>query len=279
MWILVAPCIALKWGKEGHSISASIAQSLLNARASQRAKDLLSGATLSSIASWADDIRRYSEWSWTGPLHYIDTPQVCDYDRQRDCHDEHNNPMFCVDGAIQNFSKALMLGGRGAGVNASDALKFVVHFVGDIHQPLHCAFTLDRGGNSIKGHFYDKSDNLHAIWDTDILTKRIHDDFGGSHDSYEAFLLHQIRGEWAADAQAWVACTDANKICSADWGSESVALACSVAYNDVDGTRLSTGFQIRDPYYHRAAPVVDTQIAKAGVRMAHVLNTVFEQGV
>lgn len=157
--------VELGWGPIGHSLSAYIAESLLSVDASNASRTILgSDVSLASISSWADSIREHHEWHWTERLHYINTPDwVCDgYSVKRDCSDN-----VCVDQAIQNYTKQLM---RYNSVDATDdsivnSLKFIVHFLGDIHQPLHVGFTSDEGGNTICGHFDGTHDKLHVcVW-------------------------------------------------------------------------------------------------------------------
>ena len=101
---------------------------------------LLSFPPVSLVASWADSVAR-DEFPWSPPLHFINTPDWdCTYDRTRDCND-NGVQNVCVDGAIQNFTSQLVAGNAPLTLNV--ALKFVIHFIGDIHQPLHVGFAGD----------------------------------------------------------------------------------------------------------------------------------------
>jgi hypothetical protein len=266
------------WGHEGHEITAAIAQNLLGNNANSNVNQLLGGATMESIASWADQVRRDPAYKWSGPLHFINSPDwACNYDRNRDCHSEDGDPMACVDGAIQNYTARVTDGSIGADQNA-EALKFLVHFVGDIHQPLHCGFTSDRGGNSIEGTFEGEASNLHHVWDTSILLKRMNENYSGDQDAMAAALTKHVQTDWAPLAQQWTTCnnTAPHGACSDQWGMESVTLACGYAYVDTDGqTHLTDGFELGDGYYLRTSPIVEQQLAKGGVRLAAILNSLF----
>jgi len=267
----------LQWGQVGHALVASIAQALLNTSATSAVMNLLPdvNGSMAAVASWADQIR--NTYPWSGALHYIDTPDwLCDYSYQRDC--QVNGVMgICVDGAVQNYTSRLTDMSLPFD-QQNEALKFLIHFVGDIHQPLHCGFTTDRGGNTFEGKFNKKKVNLHEIWDTSIVAERIANDFGGNQSDYLNFLVTQIQGAWSNDAAAWSQCTAPTKYsdCSGDWAVESINAACSYSYVEADGkTHIATGFSLGEPYYERNMPVVELQIAKAGVRLATVLNALF----
>jgi len=267
----------LQWGQVGHALVASVAQALLSPNASQSVINLLPdvNGSMAAVASWADQIRK--TYPWSAELHYINTPDwVCDYSYNRDC--QLNGVMgICVDGAIQNYTQRLLDMSLPFD-QQNEALKFLIHFVGDIHQPLHCGFTTDKGGNTFEGHFNGKKVNLHEIWDTSIVVERIDNDFHGNQSSYLSYLVTQIQGAWSNQASGWSTCVTPSKYsdCSGDWAAESITDACQYSYVEADGkTHIQTGFDLGDPYYQRNMPVVEMQIAKAGVRLATVLNALF----
>lgn len=146
----------VSWGPIGHSLVARLAQSQLTTSTNDwiitYIPSDLSG-NLSAIASWPDLILYpdtnpdgYKNWQWSRDLHYINIPDwSCEFISKRDClHDK------CVEGALKNYSKRLIDNDCDY-VQQQQALFFLVHFVGDVHQPLHCGFKGDFGGNSVKG--------------------------------------------------------------------------------------------------------------------------------
>lgn len=163
---------------------AAVAQGFLSPSATQGIANLLpeSNGDMSQVASWADSVAR-NMYPWSPPLHYVNTPDwTCNYDRKRDC-SANGVQGFCVDGAIQNFTGQLIAGKAPISLNV--ALKFVIHFIGDIHQPLHCGFNSDEGGNTIVGTFEQtKGRKLHQVWDNDMVDKRIKEDFSGVNSTY-----------------------------------------------------------------------------------------------
>jgi len=267
---------ALCWGDIGHEVIASIANSLINANCSECADDIAnilpSNETMESVSTWADQVREDKTWKWTAPLHYVDTPDwACTFNYDQDCSDD-----MCVVGALNNFTQQINGLSTKNSINWQlDSLKFVIHFVGDCHQPLHVAFASDEGGNTIEGTFEGDSVNLHSIWDTSIITKRMADDFNGDQDQYTAYLLGQVQGPWAAQAAKWAVCPSGEVVCADQWADETAALACSNAYKDQDGNIIQDNFDLGDDYYNFNSGVVDQQLATAAVRLSATLQRVF----
>jgi len=275
----------LGWGPLGHYMSAQIAYGRLTKAALNGCANLLPDVNgeIALIASWADDVAR-DLYPWSAELHYINTPDWdCTYNQKRDCIGEDSgDPLACVDGAIQNYTSILAAGTAGS-EEMTDALMFLVHFIGDIHQPLHVGFKGDEGGNTEKGTF-EGTDNrkLHQIWDTDMIEKRMNDDFEGDNTTYYEYYEQALAsgGEFYGNISDWLVCSnpaEPNKACSIEWAQNSVQLACQYAYTDQDGNQIEDGFDLEDPYYDFALPIVEQQIAKGGVRMANVINSLFAQ--
>lgn len=258
------------WGADGHHIVAGIAQSLLIPGANTRVNTILGGATMASVASWADEVR--SQRPWSAPLHFIDTPDwACTYVPTRDCVKDE-----CVAGAITNYTARVV---NETGVLQQEALKFLIHFVGDIHQPLHVGFTSDRGGNSLHGTFFSASTNLHSVWDTAIISHRISTGGFTNVDGYMNALITRIRsGNWSSLVPSWNTCQTSapHNACANDWAKESIVDACKYSYVTADGTtRITSPFSLAAPYFDRTFPVIELQLAKAGARLAHVINSLF----
>lgn len=158
----LVPLPALAWGSQGHQIVAALAQSQLTPAARKEVDRLLAlepGETLESISTWADEHRNPATAAW----HYINFPRdSCIYDASRDCPDGK-----CVVAAIEKQTEILAS-------NAPDekrllALKYVVHLVADVHQPLHAGYMDDRGGNNYQLQAFMRGSNLHAVWDTGLI--------------------------------------------------------------------------------------------------------------
>lgn len=157
--ILISYSSVHGWGNDGHALVASIAQTFLTDESSTFVRNHLpwyTAGNISMLASWPDFIVYpdtnpvdYLNWQWSKQLHYVDTKDwACVYDREADCN--WSSGQQCVDGSIQNYTKRLA-DSQQDDVQRQEALKFLVHFIGDAHQPLHAGFEGDRGGNSIRG--------------------------------------------------------------------------------------------------------------------------------
>jgi hypothetical protein len=141
----------------------------------------------------------------------------------------------------------------------AQALRFLIHFVGDIHQPLHAANHDDRGGNRIRVSLHGHRTNLHAVWDNDVVRA-----MGNDPERLAAALERAVA---PADRARWV------KGGSVDWANESFAIASREIYAAPD-IRGRENVRLRDDYPESERPFVAVQIEKAGVRLAAVLNRI-----
>ncbi|OIW03579.1 hypothetical protein TanjilG_30999 [Lupinus angustifolius] len=262
------------WGKDGHAIVCKIAQSRLSDAAADAVKQLLPAYAqndLSSVCSWADTVRFYVRWS--GPLHFADSPdKVCNYDFKRDCKDQNGVKGRCVVGAISNFTDQLLTYNTKTKTeyNLTQALLYFSHFMGDVHQPLHVGFTSDKGGNTIAVRWFKRKENLHHIWDVNIIETAEERFYNSNIDDFTADLQKNITKGWANQIKGWETC-DNNKISCADvYASEGVKAACDWAYKDV--TEDET---LSDDYFESRLPIVQLRLAQGGVRLAATLNRIF----
>lgn len=234
---LVLPA-AHAWGPQGHQVIASMAQARLSPRAGAEVARLLAlepGATLASISTWADEQRSPQTAAW----HYVNFPQgSCRFDAARDCPDGN-----CVVAAIQRQLDIL-----GSGAPAEErltALKFVVHLVGDIHQPLHAGHAEDRGGNTYQLEAFLRGSNLHAVWDLWLIR---HLDL-----SNEA-LAARLQSRPAPD------------------GAFQPALVAEESCRIVASPGFYPGRRIDVPYITQFMPVMEERLAWAAARLADALN-------
>lgn len=152
------------WGPQGHQIIAGLAWAQLAAPARAGVERLLAsepGATLVSVSTWADESRSLETAAW----HYVNFPRgQCTYDPGRDCPDGR-----CVIAALD--TQLALLASDAPDRQRLEALKWVVHLVGDVHQPLHAGHADDRGGNRYQLQAFMLGTNLHALWDTGLLQR------------------------------------------------------------------------------------------------------------
>ncbi|MCH7720984.1 MAG: S1/P1 nuclease, partial [Planctomycetes bacterium] len=181
-------------------------------------KELLGDQTLADASTWADEIKSDRVYDWAKPLHYANVkPGSERFDLDRDCPE-----VGCVVSAIERFSRVLRTSGsvrfpQPTKKEQVEALKFLIHLVGDLHQPLHVSRARDRGGNDIAVEFFNNRTNLHRLWDSGLIrhTKK-------PWREYAAELRAQVteaktRPPWSYGK-------------TPEWATESYRLALSHAY-------------------------------------------------
>ena len=242
---LCVPLSASAWGTRAHRIVAHIATAYLSIQTQQEVVDLIKTQSLADIAFDADLWRQTRPE--TSPWHYVNIPfAVSDYDPRRDCPNGD-----CIIDVIakyrgivgdHNFSKEVR----------REALTFIVHLVADAHQPLHCIDNSDRGGNDVAVTFFATPTNLHAVWDNELLFRTQLGERAYTHRLITWLASQNIEGLQHGTL--------------VDWVLEAHDLARKHAYLLPDDRNLRSG------YYSANLPVVDSQLAKAGVRLARLLN-------
>ncbi|KAH9288961.1 hypothetical protein KI387_033078, partial [Taxus chinensis] len=235
----VAPGHVQAWGKEGHYSTCKIAEPLLSEKTVKAVNAILpkyAQNDLASLCSWPDQMR--FRYHWANPLHFIDTPDgKCGYDYSRDCHNENGEKGMCLEGAINNYTSQLSTYGHkshGNQHNLTEALLFLSHFMGDIHQPLHVGFSSDRGGNSIELHWYRRKSNLHHVWDVAILETSMKDFYNNDLEVLIQDVQKNITDLWSTDVSAWQECNTDDLACPKSYADESIILACKWAYKDAE---------------------------------------------
>jgi hypothetical protein len=258
---LFIPSTLAGWGREGHEIVASLAQTRLTENTKTGIRSLIGDASLASIASWADEVRpdRDETYNW----HFVDIPKdASGFSDERDCFlpasrhkdsatDHHN----CVVDRIE-LIKNVLSDSNAPRDDRIEALKFLVHFVGDVHQPFH-AIGEAAGGNGIVVTQFGSTEcgrhpcNLHGAWDSGLIA---HTAMG--RDEYVAHLEKLISDEHLTATGS-----------PEDWANESHEYAKSALLPD--------RAQIDENYYEKEIKVVDRRLALAGLRLAALLNEAF----
>ena len=255
---LLGPATAWAWGQEGHRIVALIAADRLTPRARAGVAELFGPdvkGEMEAVSTWADEIR--DQRPGTGRWHYVDIEITsAGYDPARDCPGGN-----CVVAQIARDER-LVADTRLAKPARAEALRFLIHFVGDLHQPLHCADHHDRGGNSVRVKLGGEETNLHAVWDTAIVSGLGEDPVKVAAELNARITPHE--------ADAW------SRGGPADWANDSFAIARKDVYGPLQGLGGSgETIELPDDYLLRERPVVTEQLEKGGVRLAMLLNTAF----
>ena len=243
---------AYGWGPEGHTLVARLAAAHLTPQAAARVAEILGpGTTMAAVSSWADQIRRSR--APTGPWHYIDIPiDKPHLDMARDCPKGD-----CVIAKIEDFEKVLADPAT-APEQRKEALMFIVHFVGDMHQPLHCSDNQDKGGNDVKTEFAGRNGNLHSVWDGVLLGRM------GDEDTMFAMLSKDLTDKRAKKL---------GKGTVEQWAEQSHKAAQKIVYGKLPKVAAGTPEKLDAAYEKAADPLIKEQLEKAGARLAMVLNT------
>src|SRR5689334_2219882 len=281
--ILCTPSISLGWGAGGHMMTAQIAFNRLNPKARAKAIELLaieinpSAVTAKSTdfvnaSHWADDLRPFPEFDSFKPLHFIDKPFP------PSAHLPATDPENIVKALEDNVNILKTSDDKNA---QAQALRLIIHFVGDIHQPLHCATRVsaanpdgDRGGNLFKIKILVKrklkDSNLHSYWDGGI---------GAFPPTGDNFAPPPLQSVIRAANQAKALNPATNPALKLNdpfnfeaWADESFALAKSVAY-----TRIQSGRKPTPAYNTRALKVARQRVAWGGYRLAALLNAIWPE--
>ena len=283
--ISILPARAMAWGSDGHGMVARIASRLLTPQARNKVQSILGphNENIVSVALWADGIRgpEPGKRPETPNWHFADTPLGEDYSESRDCSESPNGS--CVISALVMFQDILADKKKGyydRKFNSYEALKFIIHFSGDIHQPLHNITDKrndqdgDTGGNAKKVIWFGVADkNLHGVWDTDILRRNMRLRNNADVVAYSNFLfdsLTQQERDMARPSPSGSP-TVLSRSAVEDWAKNAHEIAEN-AYSDIGSPNSQGQYTLSQSYYNAHKAQVDLQIKRAGVRLARILN-------
>lgn len=263
------------WGAMGHQTVGYVAQHYLSSATVTWAQGILgdtSDSYLANAATWADSYRYTTDGKFSAPFHFIDAndspPSSCSVDYTRDC-----GAGGCVVSAIKNYTQRVQ-DGRLTAAHTMQALEFLIHFFGDITQPLHDE-AHEVGGNDIAVTFDGTKTNLHHIWDTDMLTKYRGGSAESDAETWANALVTEINsGDYSSKKAGWISgmkLSDPQGSAMA-WASDANQFVCSTALKG--GDSAVEGTDLGGAYYQSAVPVFTQQIAKGGYRLAAWLNLI-----
>jgi len=301
--IVTAPP-ANAWGCKGHQTVALIAEKHLTPEARQLVQKLLGDNPMDpklrrwcgnattdlmvDASTWPDDVRNERK---NGPWHYIDIPRG----KHKGELDGYCGPEGCVTRAIEE-QRAILKDKSADSLKRAEAIRYLVHFVGDLHQPLHAITNADNGGNCVPVKYFrhesllnplhpereDFSPDLHQIWDTEIVERdmeisnplryadELDEKFRAESAAWETAGIHVDTWAWESHGRAETAVYNAfpEKI-----GIEPDMKLKSCAENNHMGKRMfEKHLAVGETYQSNAAKVAETALAEAGVRLAMILN-------
>jgi hypothetical protein len=239
---------SMDWGKTGHRLVAKLAQQYLTTKAQKEIDILLDGASLVSISSYGDEIKSNPKYKALRPWHYINLSLDESYANAK------KNPKGDVVMAIKKCIAKVKDQNEPKNERAF-YLKLLVHFIGDLHQPMHVGRKEDRGGNSIRLQWFGKTSNLHRLWDSHLI-----DSHGmnatqllGDLEELSPKLIKEIQNQ---SLEQWV--------------NESQALAKIIYENTPSNSKLG------EEYQSRYLPLLKIQLQRGGLRLAAQLNEIFK---
>lgn len=241
---------ASAWGVTGHRVIAEIAQRHLNSKAKKELKKLIGDVPLAFWANWPDFIKSDTTWRFAGKWHYVDLPgHMAKDDFIRDLKALPGENLYTQIPAMEAQLKDESLSPEKKQI----ALRFLIHLVGDLHQPLHVGRDEDQGGNKIQVTWFNKPTNLHAVWDEALV------DFQQwSYTEYATVLNVADKKQ----VQQW------QNAGYEDWFYESHVLSDKIYDQTPQGSKL------RYEYNYLFVQDLNDQLLKGGVRLAKILNEV-----
>jgi len=239
---------AFAWGKTGHRVVGEVADHYLTDEAAAAVKDILGPESMAEAADWPDFMRSDPDNFWrndANPWHYVTIPKGQLYA------DITPPPEGDAITALEHF-RAIALDESQPLEQRQLALRFIIHLVGDLHQPLHAGNGTDRGGNFFICYFFEDLTNLHEVWD-ELLIR--YEEL--SYTEWTTWLTSKITSE---DLLAWSAATPGM------WADESAAIRDTI-YPDHQILKWE--------YIYQTRGTLRSQLSKGGVRLAAYLNNMF----
>ncbi len=268
---------ARAWGQDGHRITAEIAERNLNPKALAAVREIIGDESLAEISTWGDEIRSDGTWDFAMPWHYIsidDDETWENFERVPEAEGDilvilerldkflrdRNATTLTLKGPVKRGSSKLAPTLEKT-IGKREALALYVHFVGDIHQPLHVGRRDDKGGNRIQVEWFEEEVSLHKVWDEKLI-----ESLNLSYTESSTFLNRTTGDEEEI----------LSKTSYLDWARESKTIR-DLVY-DFGAQRSGYFLNVVEPptlsydYRHRTLPVVRAQLKKGGLRLAAKLN-------
>lgn len=241
---------AFPWGQKGHDVTAYIAENHLTPATLEAVTELLDGKSIVYWANWMDNASHTPEYEYTKTWHYKNIDDGMEYS------EAPLHPDGDIVRAIHQATETL----HNPDASREDkqlALKFLVHLMGDIHQPMHMGHASDLGGNRWTVKYFGRDSNLHSVWDSSVpesAHKWTYTEWNNQINRTTPQLEEEILEEGNPEK----------------WGEETFEVCKSVYTLTPQGTDISYD------YVGQWTPTVETQLLKGGLRLADVLNSIFD---
>lgn len=245
--MIVADCFA--WGQIGHDTTSSIAERHLTKKAKKKISKILDGKSIVYWSNWLDNACHHPEYSYALTWHYKNIEEGQNYE---------DVPPFESGDIVTALNEQI---GKLKSHNLSKeeealALKMLIHFFGDIHQPMHFGRKVDLGGNKVKVKFFKADTNLHHVWDEELVES-------GHKWTYDEWTDQLDR---LSKDQIWQLCQGDID----DWAQETFAITKKIYEATPEGTNISYD------YVADWTPTVEQQFVRGGIRLAYILNEIYK---
>ena len=245
------PLKSLAWGMLGHRVVGQIADSYLTKKAHKNIELILGNESVAMASTWADFIKSDPAYNYLSPWHYIDFDKQYSYPEMQ--------VFLKQDTAVDAYTKLNLIIAQLKNKNLEQSkkqmyLRLLIHIVGDVHQPMHTAHTDDKGGNGFKLFWFNKSTNLHALWDSEMI-----DDEQLSYTEYAAWINHSTKAQRDALQRDNIS----------KWLYESSQISEKL-YSEL---KPEAHLSYRYTFDHIA--IANEQLLKGGIRLAGILNELF----
>lgn len=239
---------ALAWGGKGHAIVAQIAQENLSCRAERRVTKILDGHPMTYYASWADDLRGDARYNAFSTWHYANLAEGKTYA------EADKNPKGDVVTAVEMLVGELKSGHLSDSVEAL-YVRLLIHFVGDLHCPMHTGYASNQGGNGFRVKFMGESTSIHAVWDDKIVNSARPWSYSEWVENIDLLRRRERKAIAEGTPREWI---------------EQTGAAFHSVYDPlVEGETLSWG------YMKQHFPTLEAQLQRGGYRLAEILNEIY----
>lgn len=248
--IFLTSICSYPWGQKGHDTVAYIAENHLTAATRSAVDSLLEGKSIVYFSNWLDQASHTPEYAYSKTWHYknIDADQTFDSAPLLDSGD--------IVRAIEEQTK--ILSSPDSDLQEKQlALKMIVHFLGDIHQPMHLGHASDLGGNRHFVKYFGKDSNLHSIWDSSLPESAHKWSFTEWQQQIDRLTPNQME-------------VILEKTTPSSWAEETFEIAKNVYDSTPEGTKISYD------YIAEWTPVIEQQFLRGGIRLADLLNSIFD---
>lgn len=240
---------AYSWGQKGHDVTCSIAQNHLCKKAKKEIAQLLDGQSIVYWSNWLDNASNTPEYAYSKTWHYKNV----DADQTFESAPVNENG----DVLTALHAQTAILKDKKASIDDRRlALKMVIHLMGDLHQPMHMGHKSDLGGNRWKINYFRADNNLHGIWDTQLVESAHKWSYGEWTNELDRLSKAQVRDIQSGTPE--------------EWGKQTFELATQVYEGSPEGSKLSYD------YVRTWTPVIEQQFLRGGLRLANVLNEIFK---